>query len=91
MVGNGSTGATYTDAYSGLVERVGSLTAQVRVNSDASEAVLSQAQENRDSLSGVNLDEEAANLIQFQQYYNANAQVIQVARALFDTLIGAFN
>ncbi|MBB4819094.1 flagellar hook-associated protein 1 FlgK [Pseudomonas alcaligenes] len=91
VVGNGTTGATYTDAYSGLVERVGSLTAQVRVNADAGEAVLKQAQENRDSLSGVNLDEEAASLIQFQQYYNANAQVIQVARALFDTLIGAFN
>ncbi len=84
-------GATYNDAYSGLVERVGSLTAQVRVNSDAAETVLTQAQNNRDSLSGVSLDEEAANLVQFQQYYNASAQVIKVAQSLFDTLIGAFN
>ncbi|MFB1010932.1 MAG: flagellar basal body rod C-terminal domain-containing protein [Thiopseudomonas sp.] len=45
------------------------------------------ATDNRDSLSGVNLDEEAANLIKFEQYYNAAAQMIQVARTLFDTLI----
>ncbi|MBM7059579.1 flagellar hook-associated protein FlgK [Pseudomonas sp. UL073] len=89
-VGNGASGVTYNEAYSGLVERVGSLTAQVRTNSEAATSVLKQAQDNRDSLSGVNLDEEAANLIQFQQYYSASAQVIQVARTLFDTLIGAF-
>lgn len=88
--GTGSTGASYNDAYGGLVERIGTLTAQVRNNADASNTVLNQAQNNRDSLSGVNLDEEAANLIQFQQYYSASAQVIQVARSLFDTLIGAF-
>lgn len=90
-VGAAGTGATYNNAYSGLVEQVGSLTAQVRVNADAAETVLTQAQNNRDSLSGVSLDEEAANLVQFQQYYNASAQVIKVAQSLFDTLIGAFN
>lgn len=88
--GYGTTGATFNQSYGGLVERVGSLTAQVRVNSSASEAVLKQTQDNRDSLAAVNLDEEAAKLIQFQQYYGASAQVIQVARSLFDTLIGAF-
>lgn len=90
-VGASGVGATYNNAYSGLVERVGSLTAQVRVNADAAETVLTQAQNNRDSLSAVSLDEEAANLVQFQQYYNASAQVIKVAQSLFDTLIGAFN
>lgn len=87
----GATSATYNDSYSALVEKVGALTSQVRVNAASSEAVQKQAQDSRDSLSGVSLDEEAASLIRFQQYYNANAQVIQVARALFDTLIGAFN
>ncbi len=43
----------------------------------------------RDSISGVNLDEEAADLIRFQQLYGANAQVISVARELFDTLLNA--
>ncbi|MCY1392402.1 flagellar hook-associated protein FlgK [compost metagenome] len=86
----GSAGSSFNSAYGGLVERVGTLTAQVRNNSDASATVLKQAQDSRDSLSGVSLDEEAANLIQFQQYYNASAQVIQIARSLFDTLLGSF-
>lgn len=86
----GSTGLSFTDGYGDLVERVGTLTAQARQDSDATSSILKQATDNRDSLSGVSLDEEAANLIKFEQYYNASAQVIQVARSLFDTLIGAF-
>lgn len=86
----GSTGLNFTDGYGDLVERVGTLTAQARQDSEATTSILKQATDNRDSLSGVNLDEEAANLIKFEQYYNASAQVIQVARSLFDTLIGAF-
>lgn len=89
-IAGGGTNITFANAYGGLVERVGSLTAQVRVNAESSQAVLKQTQDNRDSLAGVNLDEEAANLVKFQQYYSASAQVIQVARSLFDTLIGAF-
>ena len=85
-----STGVSFTDGYGDLVERVGTLTAQTRQDSDATGAILKQATDNRDSLSAVNLDEEAANLIKFEQYYNASAQVIQVARSLFDTLINTF-
>ena len=85
-----ATGVSFTDGYGDLVERVGTLTAQARQDSDATGAILKQASNNRDSLSAVNLDEEAANLIKFEQYYNASAQVIQVARSLFDTLISAF-
>ena len=83
-------GVSLTDGYGELVERVGTLTAQARMDSDATGAILKQAQDNRDSLSAVNLDEEAANLIKFEQYYNASAQIIQVARSLFDTLISTF-
>ncbi|MGH8436563.1 MAG: flagellar hook-associated protein FlgK [Pseudomonas sp.] len=86
----GATGVTFSDGYGDLVERVGTLTAQARQDSQATTAILKQATDNRDSLSAVSLDEEAANLIQFQQYYQASAQIIQVARSLFDTLIGAF-
>jgi flagellar hook-associated protein 1 FlgK len=43
----------------------------------------------REGISGVNLDEEAADLIKFQQLYQANAQVISVARELFDTLLSS--
>ncbi|MGE6791737.1 flagellar hook-associated protein FlgK [Pseudomonas guineae] len=85
-----STGVSFTDGYGDMVERVGTLTAQARQDSEATGAILKQAVDNRDSLSGVNLDEEAANLIKFEQYYNASAQVIQVARSLFDTLINTF-
>ncbi|NKQ11535.1 flagellar hook-associated protein FlgK [Pseudomonas sp. SST3] len=83
-------GFSFTDGYGELVERVGTLTAQARMDSDATGAILKQATDNRDSLSAVNLDEEAANLIKFEQYYNASAQIIQVARSLFDTLISTF-
>ncbi len=86
---NGS-GFSFTDGYGELVERVGTLTAQARMDSDATGSILKQATDNRDSLSAVNLDEEAANLIKFEQYYNASAQIIQVARSLFDTLISTF-
>ena len=85
-----ATGVSFTDGYGDLVERVGTLTAQARQDSEATGAILKQATDNRDSLSAVNLDEEAANLIKFEQYYNASAQIIQVARSLFDTLIGTF-
>lgn len=85
-----STGVSFIDSYGDSVERVGTLTAQARQDEVATEAILKQATDNRNSQSAVNLDEEAANLIQFEQYYNASAQVIQVARTLFDTLMSTF-
>ncbi len=85
-----ATGTSFTDGYGELVERVGTLTAQTRVDSQATGAILKQATDSRDSLSAVSLDEEAANLIKFEQYYQASAQIIQVARSLFDTLINTF-
>jgi len=88
--GIAGSGFSFTDGYGELVERVGTLTAQARMDSEATGAILKQATDNRDSLSAVNLDEEAANLIKFEQYYNASAQIIQVARSLFDTLISIF-
>jgi flagellar hook-associated protein 1 FlgK len=85
-----TTGTSFTDSYGDLVERVGTLTSQARVDGEATGAILKQATDNRDSVSAVNLDEEAAKLIQFEQYYQASAQIIQVARTLFDTLINTF-
>lgn len=84
-----STGASFTDAYGDLIERVGTLTSQARVDQEATGAILSQATDRRNSVSAVSLDEEAAKLIQFEQYYQASAQIIQVARTLFDTLINS--
>ncbi|TAL42110.1 MAG: flagellar hook-associated protein FlgK [Methylovulum sp.] len=81
--------ATFNEVNGQLVSKVGTLTSGAKVSSVAQEALFNQAKQSRESLSGVNLDEEAANLIKFQQSYQAAAQAISVASSLFDTLIGA--
>ena len=81
--------ATFNAAYGQLVAKVGTLTHAAKISSSAQEALLNQAQQNRENLAGVNLDEEAANLIKFQQSYQAAAKVISIASSLFDTLLGA--
>jgi len=82
--------STYSENYAKLVEQVGIETAAAEINSVAAEEVLQQTTDLRNSISAVNLDEEAANLIQFEQIYNANAQVISVARDLFERLLSIF-
>ena len=79
--------ASLTDIYQTMVAEVGSSTSQAERNSAAHKQLLDQAIATRESLSGVNLDEEAANLIRFQQAYQAAAQVIAAASSLFDTLL----
>ena len=83
----GST-ATYQTAYAQLVSFIGNTTRQIAVTADAQSALLTQSQDARDALSGVNLDEEAANLIRFQQAYQASAKSLQIGASLFDTLLG---
>jgi len=58
-------------------------------NLDAQNAIVAHLQDSVSSRSGVNLDEEAARLVQFQQAYQAMAQAVAVASTLFDTLLGA--
>lgn len=82
--------ASLSQAYGSLVEEVGIETASAKINRDAAEQVLQQTEELRNSISGVNLDEEAADLIRFEQMFSANAQVISVARDVFDRLISSF-
>jgi flagellar hook-associated protein 1 FlgK len=81
--------ATVNDAYGQLVSKVGTLTHGAKISSSAQEVLFNQAKQSRENLAGVNLDEEAANLIKFQQSYQAAAQAIAIATSLFDTLIGA--
>lgn len=81
--------ATFNGAYGQLVAKVGTLTHAAKINSSAQEVLFNQAKQARENLAGVNLDEEAANLIKFQQSYQAAAQAIAIANSLFDTLIGA--
>ena len=75
--------------YSQLVAGVGSATRQLQANLEAQSVVLGNVEGAQLADSGVNVDEEAANLIRYQQSYQAAAQVISVASTLFDTLIGA--
>ncbi len=79
----------FQSAYSQMVSRIGTLSNEARVNSQAQGRLLERAQEARATISGVNLDEEAANLLKFQQAYQAAAQVTSVANSLFQTLLGA--
>ncbi|GAB3630435.1 flagellar hook-associated protein FlgK [Pandoraea terrae] len=79
--------ASYAGAYANLVSYVGSATSQYKSTSTAQQTLLQQAQTAQQSDSGVNLDEEGANLIKFQQLYQANSKVIQTAGTLFDTIL----
>ena len=81
---------TYTQIYAQLVSRVGSKTHELDTSSKAQSLLLQQASQRRESISGVNMDEEAANLIKYQQLYKANAQVMATAKEMFDTLIQSF-
>lgn len=83
-------GATsLTSAYGTTVAAVGSSTKQADLGSQAQSALLSQATASRNALSGVNLDEEASNLVRFQQAYQASARVINTANQLFQSLLSA--
>lgn len=82
-----SSGQTVQSEYEDLVNRIGVLTVQAEVGRDAQKIVFDQARESRDRVSGVNLDEELSDLLRYQQAYQANAQVIQTASRLFDTLM----
>ena len=82
---------TYTDAYGGMTARVGTRTLRSEINLNAQRGLLNQARQEREALSGVNLDEEAARLIQFQMAYQAAAQAVSVTNSIFQTLLGAFN
>lgn len=79
--------ATYQDAYGQLVAEVGAKTQQAGIERTARQTLLKQSVEARDSVSGVNLDEEAANLVKMQQAYQASAHVISVAEKLFQSLL----
>lgn len=87
---NGGTD-TLTSSYANYVNTIGNQTNQLKATSSAQTALLSQATTAQQSVQGVNLNEEAANLIQYQQLYQANSKVIQTASTLFQSLLGMFN
>jgi flagellar hook-associated protein FlgK len=85
---NGS--QSFAEGYAGLVENVGVQTRQSQLDLEAGKTLLEQSFNQRESVSGVNLDQEAGKLIQYQAAYNASAKVITVAQDLFNTLLQTF-
>jgi flagellar hook-associated protein 1 len=81
--------STIQGTYAQLISDVGSKTNTAEGNYSSQKALLDFNQDSYASVSGVNLDEEAANLVRFQQAYQAAAQVISVSNTLFDALLGA--
>lgn len=75
-------GQTPIDAYSNLVFQVGSTTSNTSADADASSQILQQLQDQRGSESGVSLDEEASNMVQYQTAYQASARVVTTINAL---------
>jgi flagellar hook-associated protein FlgK len=80
---------TFSDAYFNIVNGVGSKARFSEITRDALQVVYDQAVDTKDEISGVNLDQEAADLIRFQQAYQASAQVIQTANRIFDSILNA--
>lgn len=82
--------ATLSDGVQSMLGNVAATTRSAQVGQAAQQTLLEQATARRDEVSGVNLDEEAANLLRYQQAYQASAQVASVANSLFQTMIDAF-
>lgn len=85
ILNNGT--ATFQGSYAATVNYVGNKTREMQVGAAASETAVDQARAAQQSVSGVNLDEEAADLLRYQQAYQAAGKVMQVAGQLFDTLL----
>ncbi len=81
--------ATFIETYSRMVSKIGVETRQSELAFDAQTGLLQQAQAKQSEISGVNLDEEAADLLRYQQAYQAAAQVISIAQSTFDALLNA--
>ncbi|MBH3386262.1 MULTISPECIES: flagellar hook-associated protein FlgK [Pseudomonas] len=88
-VGANGKGISFTDAYAKLASGVGGKAGQAQMDGDATSALHTSAQDSRDGVSGVSIDEETGNLIKFQQYYTASSQIIKAAQETFATLINS--
>ena len=78
---------SFQGAYDQLVAQVGSTTSAMTQSSTAQTTMVNQLLQTQQSVSGVNLDEEAANLMRYQRAYQAAGKAIQVANTMFDTLL----
>jgi flagellar hook-associated protein 1 FlgK len=82
-------GQSVIAAYGQLTTSIGTVGSQAQTNLTTQTSLYNQAMSAQQSVSGVNLDEEAASLVQYQQAYQASAQVISTAQTIFTSLITA--
>lgn len=80
-------GAAMTDGYAAMISQIGIRTQSANYSTTVSTAIATNLEKDRNGVSGVNLDEEAAKLLQYQQAYQASAKMIQIAQGIFDTLM----
>jgi len=80
-------GAALTDGYAGMISQLGIRAQSANYSATVSSSIAANLEKDRTGASGVNLDEEASKLLQYQQAYQAAAKLIQVAQGIFDTLI----
>lgn len=78
---------SYQGAYSQLVSDIGNKTRELEVTSKAQSSMVEQTLQTQQSLSGVNMDEEAANLLRYQRAYQAAGKALQIANTMFDTVL----
>lgn len=77
------------DAYGTLTTTIGTVGSQASTNLTTQTSLYNQAMSAQQSVSGVNLDEEASNMVKYQQAYQASAQVISTAQTIFSSLLSA--
>lgn len=82
--------SSFSDVYADLITRIGTKTHELEINKKAQSLLLNQVESKRESISGVNMDEEAANLVRYQKLFQANAQIIAVSQKMLDVLMAAF-
>ncbi|MFZ3083871.1 flagellar hook-associated protein FlgK [Rhodoferax ferrireducens] len=80
-------GSALSDGYASLIAQIGIRTQSANYSAEVSSSIAANLERDRTGVSGVNLDEEAAKLLQYQQAYQASAKMMQIAQGIFDTLI----
>lgn len=80
-------GSALSDGYASLISQIGIRTQSANYSAEVSSSIAANLERDRTGVSGVNLDEEAAKLLQYQQAYQASAKMMQIAQGIFDTLI----
>jgi flagellar hook-associated protein 1 FlgK len=80
-------GSALTDGYASMISQIGIRAQSANYSASISSSIAANLEKDRTSASGVNLDEEASKLLQYQQAYQASAKVIQIAQGIFDTLM----